>query len=737
VVRAALVAAIALVAACGADGDGRAVVRFAGSALGAEGEVLARQVARFEAAHPGVDVEVIAVPDSADQRHQLYVQWLNAASPSPDVLQLDVIWTAELAAAGWLAPLADPGDRFFAQATEANRIDGRTYAVPLFIDVGVLYYRTDLVPHAPRTWDELVAMAKAGMARGTRYGLVLQGARYEGLITGFLELVTGQGGSIVDGDRVGVDGAPAVRALGLLRAALRTDHIVPDAALGWQEEQARHAFQRGDAVFMRNWPYAYPLMMDPAESAVVGRFAVAPVPGTEEGRGAAALGGAQLALNARSRHPDAARALIDFLTAPDQQLERARIAGQYPALPALYASGALDGVLPIPAADALRVLERAVPRPVTPVYAELSAALQVHVHRALSEQVEPAAALAAAAGEMRAILAAAGQPPAPAGTGQRVLLAALALALAGGLGALAWRGWAPIDAAPADERHGWLLIAPAALVVAGLALAPLAWTVWESLHALDLRAPQHGRPFVGVAHYQALAGDARFWSALGHTVGFAVVSVALELVLGLALALVLHGARRGRGAVRAVALLPWAIPTVVAALIWRFMFSDGGVVDAALIQAGMPGGGAGWLVDATLAWVPVIAADVWKTTPFVALVLLAGLQGIDPALYDAARTDGASRWQTLWHVTLPLLRPALLVVLVFRTLDAIRVFDLVYGLTGGGPGTATEPISLLAHATLLGELRFGRGAALSVVVFAIALGLAIAYARLLRDEEAA
>jgi multiple sugar transport system permease protein len=135
--------------------------------------------------------------------------------------------------------------------------------------------------------------------------------------------------------------------------------------------------------------------------------------------------------------------------------------------------------------------------------------------------------------------------------------------------------------------------------------------------------------------------------------------------------------------------------------------------------------------------VPVIAADVWKTTPFVALVLLAGLQGIDPALYDAARTDGASRWQTLWHVTLPLLRPALLVVLVFRTLDAIRVFDLVYGLTGGGPGTATEPISLLAHATLLGELRFGRGAALSVVVFAIALGLAIAYARLLRDEAAA
>jgi multiple sugar transport system substrate-binding protein len=732
-VRSALVVACLVLVACDGD-DGRAVIRYAGSALGAEGEVLVRQVARFEAAHPGVDVEVVAVPDSADQRHQLYVQWLNAASATPDVLQLDVIWTAELAAAGWLAPLADPGDRFFAQATRANRVGGLTYAVPLFVDVGVLYYRTDLVPHAPRTWDELVAMAKDGMAKGVRHGLVLQGARYEGLVTGFLELAAGQGGGIVDEQgAVVVDGAPAVRALEALRDAVRGSRITPDAVLGWQEEQARMAFQRGEAVFMRNWPYAYPLMMDAGESAVAGRFAVAPVPGREPGGGAAALGGAQLALNARSQHADAARALIDFLTASEQQLERARIAGQYPALPGLYTSGALDGVLPIPAADALRVLERAVPRPVTPVYAELSAALQVELHRALSEQAAPRDALAAAARRMRAILADTSQPPRPAGTGQRLALGGLALVLAAAGAWLLWRSRRPLDAAPADERHGWLLVAPAVLVVAGLALAPLVWTVWESLHGHDLRAPQHGRPFVGIAHYQVLAGDARFWAALAHTVAFTAISVALELGLGLALALVLHDARRGRNAVRAVALLPWAIPTVVAALIWRFMFSDGGIVDAIAMAAGASGG-AGWLVDATLAWVPVIAADVWKTTPFVALILLAGLQGIDPALYDAARTDGASRWQALVHVTLPLLRPALLVVLVFRSLDAIRVFDLVYALTGGGPGTATEPISLLAHTTLLGELRFGRGAAVSVVVFALALGLAIAYARLLGDD---
>jgi ABC-type sugar transport system permease subunit len=130
-----------------------------------------------------------------------------------------------------------------------------------------------------------------------------------------------------------------------------------------------------------------------------------------------------------------------------------------------------------------------------------------------------------------------------------------------------------------------------------------------------------------------------------------------------------------------------------------------------------------------------VLADVWKTTPFVAILVLAGLQSIDPRLYDAARTDGASSWQQFVHVTLPMLRPTLLVILVFRSLDAFRVFDLVYGLTGGGPGTATESISMLAFDTLLRDLRFGRGAAISLVLFGITAGVAVVYARLLRDDE--
>ncbi len=727
-------------------GGGRTTIRYSGSAVGAEGEVLSRQIARFERLHPDVRVEVTPTPDAADQRHQLYVQWLNAGAPRPDVLQLDVVWTPELAAAGWILPLDGRGldeDAFLAPAIAANRWQGHLYGVPLFVDVGMLYWRTDLLDHPPATYAELAAQARRAMRdHGVRYGFVWQGARYEGLVTVFLEEAVGFGGGILGpGGRLLVDSPGSRAALAWLRGAIRSG-IVPEAVLGWHEEESRFAFQNGDAVFLRNWPYADPLMADPETSAVAGRFAVAPMPAGPGGQSASALGGAELAINARSRHPDAAWALVDFLTRPAQMIARARIAGEYPPRPALYRSGALDGVLPVPAAEALRIIGTATARPATPVYSELSAALQVELHRSLSGQAAPGPALERAAREIRAVLARLRGPTPEAGGGSRgLLLLGLASAVAT-LAALAARRLRRSPRPPdgrrdrREERLAWLLVAPAVAAVAGIALAPLVWTAWDSLHAHDLRLPWQGHPFVGLAHYAALGRSARFWEALAHTAVFTALSVSLEVVLGLGLALVLDRVRRGRGAVRAVVLLPWAIPTVVAGLVWRFMFSERGVVNAVLAASGAVPHGPDWLVHATLAWVPLVAADVWKTTPFVALLFLAGLQAIDPALYDAARIDGAGAFQRLVQITVPLLRPVLLVVLVFRTLDAVRVFDLVYVLTGGGPGTATEPIALLAFDTLLRDLRFGRGAALSVVVFAVAFGLALAYVRLLGRDVA-
>ncbi len=246
-----------------------------------------------------------------------------------------------------------------------------------------------------------------------------------------------------------------------------------------------------------------------------------------------------------------------------------------------------------------------------------------------------------------------------------------------------------------EARLGWALVAPALGVIALIAIFPLGWTLWESLHMHELRMPWLGKPFIGLDNYAEIAGDPRFWAALGHTAFFTVVSIALELILGLFLALAMNRVFRGRGLVRAAVLVPWAIPTVVAALLWRFMFeSEAGIVNALLVDA---------------------------------RILDKRLQNIDLTLYEAAAVDGANRWWQLRHITLPLLKPAILVTLIFRTLDAFRVFDLIYVLTGGGPGTSTEPVALYTFNALLQNLRFGYGSALSVVIFSITFGLALLY----------
>ncbi len=449
--RGALVLLLALTGCGGPAASARPVtLEISGSAVGDEAAVLRRQLARFDSLHPGVHAEVRSTPDAADTRHQLYVQWLNAHADAPDVLQLDVVWTPEFAAAGWILPLdryEPPADSFFTAAIHASSWDGRVYALPWFVDVGMLYWRTDLMPAPPATYAELAADARSAQARGVPDGFVFQGARYEGLITTYLEVLTGFGGRILDdAGRVAVDSPEAVRALAWLRSAVAPRGISPRAVLAWHEEESRFDFQNGRAAFMRNWPYAYPLLQDTG-SAVRGRFSVAPMPAAPGGRSAASLGGSELAVNRWSKHPDLAYALVAFLTAPAQQTERARVVGQYPTRPALYgdaaaagaaaagaaagaaaagaaaagtaaagtaAAGAsadaaavaspIAGALPIPPGQALAIIRTAVPRPVTPVYTELSGILQVALHRALTGQAEPEAALHDAAKQMRALL---------------------------------------------------------------------------------------------------------------------------------------------------------------------------------------------------------------------------------------------------------------------------------------------------------------------------------------------
>jgi len=407
-----ILVAVTCALACGPT-DGTARLTFSGSALGPEGDIVRRQLARFANGRPGVRVELQVTPDSADQRHQLYVQWLNARAPTPDVLQLDVIWMAEFAAAGWILPLDafKPDVHDFLPATlAAARWNGALYAMPWFVDVGLLYWRTDLLDRAPRSLVELREMAlRLREADAVRFPLVWPCARYEGLVTVFLEHLAAFGGGILDPrGRVIVDEPAAIRALGFMVNAVNVDRIVPQAALTWQEEQARFAFQNGDAAFMRNWPYAWTLLQDKSRSRVARRFAVAAFPKGDGGRPAAALGGAQLAVNARAAHPALAFELVAFLTAPEQMIERGRLAAQLPPRRSLYESPEMASALPIPLDQVREVIEAAVPRPATPVYSELSEILQVRIHRALTGQQLPAAALQEAAREMRVVLARAG-----------------------------------------------------------------------------------------------------------------------------------------------------------------------------------------------------------------------------------------------------------------------------------------------------------------------------------------
>jgi multiple sugar transport system permease protein len=271
------------------------------------------------------------------------------------------------------------------------------------------------------------------------------------------------------------------------------------------------------------------------------------------------------------------------------------------------------------------------------------------------------------------------------------------------------------------------MLTPSLVVIALVAAYPIAYAVWLSLNEYSVIHPGLSR-FVGLGNYSEALGSSAFWEAMKTTVLFTAISVSLELVIGLAMALVMHRAFRGRALLRAVVLVPWAILTVVTAITWRTIFEpELGFVNTMLSSLGLPGGDVVWLGEEGYALGVMILADVWKTAPFMALLLLAGLQGIPDDLYDAAKVDGANTWQRFRGVTLPLLVPAITVALIFRTLDALRIFDLPYVLTKGANGT--ETLSLLAQKELVVNRNTGLGSALAILTFVTVMTVSFLYIR--------
>jgi len=229
--------------------------------------------------------------------------------------------------------------------------------------------------------------------------------------------------------------------------------------------------------------------------------------------------------------------------------------------------------------------------------------------------------------------------------------------------------------------------------------------------------------FTGLGNFNKVIADKRVRFTMGITLIFTFISVFFELILGLILALIMNQAIRGRGMIRTVSLIPWAIPTTVSAMMWSYLYNgSSGIVSHAFSAANLISDPTQLLLSARGALTAIIIADVWKTTPYMALLLLAGLQVISHSLYESSSLDGASKLQQFRYITLPLLKPSIFVALLFRTLDAFRVFDLIYVLTGGGPGGTTESISVYAYKVMFAQTRFGYGSAM-VIIMAVAVGI--------------
>jgi multiple sugar transport system permease protein/N,N'-diacetylchitobiose transport system permease protein len=286
-----------------------------------------------------------------------------------------------------------------------------------------------------------------------------------------------------------------------------------------------------------------------------------------------------------------------------------------------------------------------------------------------------------------------------------------------------------------EARFAAMLLLPSVVVVFGIVIYPILRTFYTSFFRVD--TPFSGNfPFIGLRNYTFAFGQSEFWQSVQHTVYFTVVSTGLELLFGMGIALLLYAPLRGRWLFRTIVVIPWALPTIVNGALWKYMFNANyGVVNAVFTQLHILGSYKSWLSSPFGALNIVILADVWKNTSLVAFFLLAGLTTIPRELYEAARVDGYGPWGAFVHITLPLLRPVIVVVLVLRTIEAFKVFDIIYVMTGGGPANGTQSVAFYTYQRAFSDEFFGYGSALAYLIVLFILVFAVIYIRALRTEQ--
>jgi multiple sugar transport system substrate-binding protein len=369
-------------------------------------------IEEYNAAHPGVTVKFQAMPANTDTQHDAYVTYLSARESNIDLYSLDVIWTAEFATAGWIRPLPDSfidPDDFLGGPIESVTYEGRLYAVPWFTDAGVLYYRKDLLESAgvdvPETWDEFRLACETVAGPAGIEGFVWQGARYEGLVCDFLEFLWGTGGSL---DAEALTARPeatqsaVVAALELMLSFL-DDGISPAGVLTYKEEDSRRLFTEGQALFLRNWPYAWS-MAEGEESKIRGAAGIAPLPHAEGETSYSTIGGWNVALSSYSEHPEESLDFLRFIAGERSLKERAIKGGYLPTLRVVYADAEVLGANPH-FASFFEVFQNTRIRPRSPHYPRMSDIIQENVHRVLTGEVEPETAAAAMVRNLAEIMA--------------------------------------------------------------------------------------------------------------------------------------------------------------------------------------------------------------------------------------------------------------------------------------------------------------------------------------------
>src|SRR6266699_1662606 len=373
--------------------------------------VYASLVTDFNAQNNGVHVNYNSnAPADTGQLLTILTTMLRARSSAYDVFPMDIIWPPEFGANGWTVPLDDKwpaSDRanYLPGPLKGCTYNGKLWAAPYFTDVGVIYYRTDIIKTPPNTWDDLVSMAKATSPSKTKFGYLWQGAQYEGLVCNFVEVLYGYGGNVLDPNNpksVTVNSPQGTQALTEMVSWVGT--ISPTAVTTYKEEDCRSSWQDGDAAFMRNWPYAFSLGNDPKTSKIAGKFDIHPLLyGGSNTTGHSNIGGWQYGINAFSKNPDAAWKFVQFMISPPSQKTIAVKLSLFATLKSIYTDPDVLKVAPF-FSKMQPVFQTALPRPVSPFYPDISNAIQLRVHNALTKQTSPTAALSALQSDLQAIV---------------------------------------------------------------------------------------------------------------------------------------------------------------------------------------------------------------------------------------------------------------------------------------------------------------------------------------------